>query len=110
MEHVLQNLIAALRGSGVRISVSESIDAMNALMLMGYDNRQILKDSLSATLAKSRHEKALFDSCFDCFFSLDDFTDLETDSSSTPDLEPAEDDSTLTRMLLTGDNTACPCP
>jgi len=105
MEHVLQNLIAALRGSGVRISVSESIDAMNALMLMGYDNRQILKDSLSATLAKSRHEKALFDSCFDCFFSLDDFTDLETDTSITPDLEPAEDDSTLTRMLLTGDNT-----
>ena len=105
MEHVLQDLIAALRGSGVRISVSESIDAMNALRLMGYDNRQILKTSLSATLAKSRHDKALFDSCFDRFYSLDDFIDPETNSCSTPDSEPAKEDSPLTWMLLSGDNT-----
>jgi uncharacterized protein with von Willebrand factor type A (vWA) domain len=104
MEHVVQNLITALRGSGVRISVSESIDAISALVLVGYDNRQVLKDSLSVTLAKSRHEKSLFDSCFDRFFSLDDFKDSETDTVSTADLNPAEDDSTLTWMLLTGDN------
>ena len=105
MEHVLQDLIAALRGSGVRISVSESIDAMNALRLMGYDNRQILKASLSATLAKSRHDKALFDSCFDRFYSLDDFIDPEINFCSTPDSEPAKEDSPLTWMLLSGDNT-----
>jgi len=105
MEHVLQDLIAALRGSGVRISVSESIDAMNALRLMGYDNRQTLKPSLSATLAKSRHDKALFDSCFDRFYSLDDFIDPETNSCSTTDSEPAKEDSPLTWMLLSGDNT-----
>ena len=105
MEHVLQDLIAALRGSGVRISVSESIDAMNALRLMGYDNRQILKASLSATLAKSRHDKVLFDSCFDRFYSLDDFIDPETNFCSTPDSEPAKEDSPLTWMLLSGDNT-----
>ena len=105
MEHVLQDLIAALRGSGVRISVSESIDAMNALRLMGYDNKQILKASLSATLAKSRHDKVLFDSCFDRFYSLDDFIDPETNFCSTPDSEPAKEDSPLTWMLLSGDNT-----
>ena len=105
MEHVLQDLIAALRGSGVRISVSESIDAMNALRLMGYDNRQILKTSLSATLAKSRHDKALFDSCFDRFYSLDGFIDPEINFCSTPDSEPAKEDSPLTWMLLSGDNT-----
>ena len=105
MEHVLQDLITALRGSGVRISVSESIDAMNALRLMGYDNRQILKASLSATLAKSRHDKVLFDSCFDRFYSLDNFIDPETNFCSTPDSEPAKEDSPLTWMLLSGDNT-----
>jgi len=104
MEHVLQDLFAALRGSGVRISVSESIDAMNALRLMGYDNRQILKASLSATLAKSRHDKVLFDSCFDRFYSLDDFIDPETNFGSTLDSEPAKEDSPLTWMLLSGDN------
>lgn len=105
MEHVLQDLIAVLRGSGVRISVSESIDAMNALRLIGYENRQILKASLSATLAKSRHDKALFDSCFDRFYSLDDFIDPETNFCSAPDSEPAKEDSPLTWMLLSGDNT-----
>ena len=39
---------------------------------MGYHNRQVLKNSLSATLAKSWHDKDLFDSCFDRFFSFDD--------------------------------------
>jgi uncharacterized protein with von Willebrand factor type A (vWA) domain len=105
MEHVLQDLIAVLRGSGVRISVSESIDAMNALRLIGYENRQILKASLSATLAKSKHDKALFDSCFDRFYSLDDFIHPETNFCSAPDSEPAKEDSPLTWMLLSGDNT-----
>jgi hypothetical protein len=78
---------------------------MNALRLMGYENRQILKASLSATLAKSRHDKALFDSCFDRFYSLDDFIDPETNFCSTPDSEPAKEDSPLTWMILSGDNT-----
>jgi uncharacterized protein len=105
MEHVLQNFITALRGSGVRISVSESIDAMNAMKLMGYDNRQILKDSLSAALAKTRNEKEIFYSCFDRFFSLDGFSDPETDSISTPAIEPGKEDSPLTQMLVSQDNT-----
>jgi uncharacterized protein with von Willebrand factor type A (vWA) domain len=105
MEHVLQNFITALRGSGVRISVSESIDAMNAMKLMGYDNRQILKDSLSAALAKTRNEKETFYSCFDRFFSPDGFSSPETDSISTPAIEPDKEDSPLTRMLVSRDNT-----
>jgi len=105
MEHVLQNLITALRGSGVRISVSESIDAMNAMKLMGYDNRRIIKDSLSVTLAKTRTEKEIFYSCFDRFFSPDGFSDPETDSFSAPAIEPDKEDSPMTQMLISQDNT-----
>ena len=101
----MQNLITSLRGSGVRISVSESMDAMNAMKLMGYDNRQILKDSLSATLAKTRNEKEIFYSCFNHFFSLDGFSDPETDSFSAPAIEPDKEDSPLTQMLVSQDNT-----
>jgi uncharacterized protein with von Willebrand factor type A (vWA) domain len=104
MEKVLQNLIVALRGSGVRISVSESMDAMNAASLAGYSDRKLLKDSLSATLAKSRHEKEIFDTCFERFFSLDGFSDTESGSRLKPKAGPGEDDSHLTRMLLSGDN------
>lgn len=104
MEKVLQNLIVALRGSGVRISVSESMDAMNAACLTGYGDRKLLKDSLSATLAKSRHEKEIFDICFERFFSLDGFSDTKSDSCLEPSLVPGKEDSQLTRMLLSADN------
>lgn len=105
MEQVLQNLIIALRASGVRISVSESMDAMYAARLVGYENRQTLKDSLSATLAKSHREKEIFEASFNRFFSLDGFSNPETDSYRAPAREPNEEDTPLTQMLLSGDNT-----
>ena len=60
MEQVLLDLIVALRGSGVRISPSETMDAMKAAALVGYEDRMVLQDSLSAALAKSRYEKEIF--------------------------------------------------
>ncbi|MFH1351386.1 MAG: VWA domain-containing protein [Pseudomonadota bacterium] len=104
MEQVLQNLITALRSSGVRISVSESMDAMQAAILMGYANRQVLKDSLSVTLAKSQREKEIFESCFDRFFSKDGFSISEKGSHTEPIIELSDQDSPLTQMLLSGDN------
>ena len=63
MEQVLQDMIIALRSSGVRISVSESMDAMHAARLMGYGDRQILKDSLSAALAKTQRDIGPLEDC-----------------------------------------------
>jgi len=104
MEQVLQNLFTALRNSGVRISVLESIDAMHAAKLTGFDNRLILKASLSATLAKSLREKEIFEDCFDRFFSLDGFSSPETNFSGKQAISPDEEDSPLTHTLLSGDN------
>ena len=105
MEEVVHNLIIALRSSGVRISVSESMDAMHAVKLVGYKDRQTLKDSLGAALAKSQLEKEIFEACFQRFFSLDDFSDTENDSPLAATVESSEQDAPLTQMLLSGDNT-----
>jgi uncharacterized protein with von Willebrand factor type A (vWA) domain len=99
-EQVLQDLITALRRSGVRISLSESIDAVSAAKLIGYGDRTTLKDSLAATLAKSQPEKEIFNTCFDLFFSLHDFPDGEgTDGL----LCGTAIDSPLTQTVLSGD-------
>jgi uncharacterized protein with von Willebrand factor type A (vWA) domain len=103
MEEVLHDMIVALRSSGVRISVSESMDAMHAARLMGYANRQVLKDSLSSALAKSQREKEIFDTCFDQFFSVDQFSDIQPDSPALLKMEPDQKDAPLTQMLLAGD-------
>jgi uncharacterized protein with von Willebrand factor type A (vWA) domain len=104
VEQVLQNLIIALRGSGMRVSVTETIDAMNALGLTGYSDRQILKDSLSVTLAKSRREKEIFETCFNRFFSGDAFSHPETDDSAIPGIGLYGEGAPLTQMLLSGDH------
>ncbi|MBU0736308.1 MAG: VWA domain-containing protein [Proteobacteria bacterium] len=104
MEQVLLDLIVALRGSGVRISPSESMDAMRAAALLGYADRSVLQDSLSAALAKSRREKEILAACFDRFFSLDGFSDPETDSPVSSSVASDDLDSQLTQMLLSGDN------
>lgn len=75
MDRVLVDFIKALRGADVRVSTSETLDAVQVLNLVGYADRQQLKLALSSTLAKSEAEKARFDQCFDQFFQ---FNNLET--------------------------------
>jgi len=105
MEQVLQDFISALRGAKVRVSVSENMDAMHAARLTGYGDRQLLKDSLAATLAKSRREKEIFEDYFERFFSCDSIIAQKQDPNKALPPEVNVETSRLTRMLLTGDDT-----
>jgi len=94
MEQVIGSFISALRNSGVRISVSETLDAVRAASLVGYRKRETLKNALSATLAKSVLEKEKFEACFDRYFSFDFF--------NAPDEAPRQIDSEI-RSLIDSD-------
>ncbi|MFB3924784.1 MAG: VWA domain-containing protein [Syntrophales bacterium] len=100
MDHTLREFIRALRNAGIRVSVSESIDAINAVKLIGYAGKEDLKNSLSASLAKTIREKEEFDACFDRFFSFDSFSD--PDMTATCD-RTYDSRSRLSSMLLSGD-------
>ncbi|MDY6932698.1 MAG: VWA domain-containing protein [Spirochaetota bacterium] len=104
MKRALEDFITALRSSGVRISVSESIDAMNAVELVGFRERNVFRDSLQSALAKSQHEKEIFNICFDRFFSSYSFTDQNNDTLGSAASEGNEGTSNLAQMLLSGDN------
>src|SRR3546814_12972805 len=67
------NFLAALRGVDVRVSVAETLDALETAELVGWQDREMLKDALSMALAKSETEKQAFDACFDQFFRSDSF-------------------------------------
>src|SRR5271163_5216675 len=60
--------IAALRDSGVRISVAESIDAVNAVAVVGLE-RERLREGLAAALIKDEADRAVFDESFERFFA-----------------------------------------
>jgi uncharacterized protein with von Willebrand factor type A (vWA) domain len=64
----LVNFIAALREAGVRISVAESIDAMNAVAAVGLA-RARMHEALAASLIKDEADRAIFDEAFNRFFA-----------------------------------------
>jgi uncharacterized protein with von Willebrand factor type A (vWA) domain len=75
MQSRLVNFIQVLRSHDIRVSPAETLDAMNVASILGFGNRECLRDGLSMTLAKTPDEKAIFAQCFESYFSrsLSDF-------------------------------------
>ena len=69
MERALTQFIRALRAAGASVSSAEAIDAARALAVVGYADRERMRDALGIVLAKSEEEKRLHDDLFDVYFS-----------------------------------------
>ncbi len=119
MVDFLRDFIKVLRASDVRISTSETIDAMNVASVVGLEDKILLKESLSQSLAKSLREKEIFEECYENFFkesymnfsSPDDKKDnkpndanKDIDSEPDQDILPREED--LESMYNDLDSTA----
>ena len=81
MDRTLTSFIAALRNAEVRVSTAETLDALNAVELVGYRDRHLLKNTLSLMLPKTVDEKDAFADTFDRFFAFED-VDGATDSGA----------------------------
>ena len=68
MESRILQLIAALRASGVRVSLAESAEAFSAVDLMGIQDREHFRLSLRATLIKDLKDLPTFEKLFPLFF------------------------------------------
>jgi hypothetical protein len=68
METRILQLIAALRASGVRVSLAESAEAFSAVDLMGIQHRDHFRLSLRTTLIKDVKDLPVFDKLFPLFF------------------------------------------
>ncbi|HEY2752853.1 VWA domain-containing protein [Phenylobacterium sp.] len=110
MQHTLEEFLRALRAADVRVSPAEAIDAARSAAAVGYADRELFKDALCATLAKSRDEVARFDETFETFFARDRFS-LPPPPPEPSDADPSVSDdaaagSPLAQMLLQGDAAA----
>lgn len=71
MEGALHRFVRLLRLHGMRVSVSEALDAMHAAAQPGVlAERELLRSALTATLVKDRRDIEVFDRVFDRFFGL----------------------------------------
>ncbi|NON93408.1 VWA containing CoxE family protein, partial [Klebsiella pneumoniae] len=120
----LHRFFRAARGAGVRVSPAESIDAMRAVAQVGFNDRDILRDTFLLTLAKTQDEKRALGECFDLFFSQPEpqqesaeqnRTDDNGESGANPSADEHGDTSggaadadvgPLAQMLLSQDRAA----
>ena len=91
MVDFLRDFIHVLRSSDIKISTAETIDAMRVVSLIGIDDKPLLQDSLSQTLAKNLREKEIFDECFNKFFE-ENYMNI-ADESNNPDIKQADLDN-----------------
>lgn len=109
MQRTLEGFLRALRAVDVRVSPAEAIDAHQAVRLVGYGDRDLLKDALCATLAKTADEVGRFETCFETFFRRDEFkpakTAPEDSSQGSPPPQGAAGESSLADMLMRNDVT-----
>ncbi|MCO5132008.1 MAG: VWA domain-containing protein [Xanthobacteraceae bacterium] len=129
MRENLHRFFRAARGVGVHVSPAESIDAMRAVAVVGFADRDVLRDTLLLTLAKSEDEKRALNDCFDLFFETPTVAEAsppaaeaeagsEGEDASAPGETPSggpqpaggapsdADLGSLAQMLLSQDRTA----
>jgi hypothetical protein len=107
VQRTLEEFLRALRGSGLESGLSERLDAYQAAVLVGPDDRGRLREALGATLAKTAEQRALFDQVFERFFTFALFhpeAGEAKDGAAPERAAPAEGPAdALLRMIETGD-------
>ncbi len=107
MQAALEDFFRALRSADVRVSPAEAIDAHRCVAAIGFEDRELFRDALCATLAKSADEVTRFDRTFDTFFTREAFQAKPPPSPEDGDpmdgLPQEAQESELARMLLEGD-------
>ncbi len=69
VEEHLTHFAELLRQNGIPVSTGEIIDAARALSLVGFESREEVRWTLSATLVKQPRNRRSFDRLFDLYFS-----------------------------------------
>src|SRR5215210_4825944 len=70
MLDLLAGFIQELRKAGLPVSLTENLDAMEAVKHVPMEDREAFKYALAATLVKSSNHWKTFETVFEVFFSL----------------------------------------
>ena len=70
MLELLSGFIVELRAAGLPVSLTENLDAMEAITHIPIENRDAFKYALAATLVKNNSHWRAFETVFEVYFSL----------------------------------------
>ncbi|MFL6171520.1 MAG: vWA domain-containing protein [Marmoricola sp.] len=85
--------VEALRNAGLPVSLSEGLDAADAVLALGLSERELVRAAYAATLVKRQPHRAGFDQVFDLYFPalVGDPTRAADESAEEAAAEHAED-------------------
>jgi len=89
--------IEFLRGRDIFISPADSLVAMEVAGLVGYANRQLLKDGLGSALAKSKFEIEIFNEAFEQYFGVTE--DAKPKSKNNESQDASQDEQLSSEKL-----------
>lgn len=69
MDGKIVDFTALLRANGLRVSMSEHLDAFHAVDALGLADREVFKDMLRSTMVKRGIDLPVFDELFDLYFA-----------------------------------------
>src|SRR4051812_25139595 len=70
MLDLLAGFIQELRNAGLPVSLTENLDAMEAVQHIPLDDREAFKYALAATLVKANSHWKTFETVFEVYFSM----------------------------------------
>jgi uncharacterized protein with von Willebrand factor type A (vWA) domain len=93
----LAAFVGELRAAGLPVSLTENVDAMQAVRHVALDDREALRVAMAATMVKRREHRPAFDAVFDAFFCL---------PPQAVDDEGSDLSALLDEVLRSGDDAA----
>ena len=89
---LLNGFIGELRNAGLPVSLTENLDAMEAVLHIPLDDRNAFKYALAATLVKNHSHWRAFETVFEVYFSLRGTEySIDEDGEAGPELDLDDD-------------------
>ncbi|OBJ41743.1 vWA domain-containing protein [Mycobacterium colombiense] len=100
----LVGFVEALRGAGISVGPSETVDAGRVMATLGLGDRKVLREGLACAVLRRSDHRETYDAMFDLWFpaalgARAVVTDDEADESPDDDALPADDVEAMRQML-----------
>lgn len=98
----LVGFVSALRGHGIAVGPSETVDAGRVLTVVGLGDREVLREGLACAVLRRPDHRDTYDALFDLWFpaALGGRTVLDDDDAAAGDVVPPDDVDAMRAMLL----------